>query len=56
MDIKIYPADDGNTMYYIASNGTHQINYSTDGDLKPHMLISEFEEFATIEFNKVKTS
>ena len=48
MDIEIYPSEDNeDVMNYIAFDGDLQINYSTDGLDKPHMLISEFEEFAT---------
>ena len=48
MDIEIWPSDYlEDVMYYIAFDGELQINYSTDGLDKPHMLISEFEEFAT---------
>ena len=55
MDIEIYPSDeDDDIMHYIAFDGELQINYSTDGLDKPHMLISEFEEFATRVFKDVR--
>jgi len=39
-------------MHYIAFDGELQINMSTDGLDNPHMLISEFEEFATEVFKE----
>jgi len=53
MDIEIYPSDhNDDIMHYIAFDGELQINMSTDGLDNPHMLISEFEEFATEVFKE----
>tara|TARA_R110000772_G_C12931994_1_gene399857 strand:+ start:276 stop:446 length:171 start_codon:yes stop_codon:yes gene_type:complete len=55
MDIEIYPSDeDDDVMHYIAYDDGLQINYSTNGIDKPHMLINEFEEFATRVFKDVR--
>ena len=31
---------------YIFNDGTHQVNYETDGELKQHLSVKEFDIFA----------